>query len=90
MTGFLDLVPFSLLSIYQTTRCHSPEDPEDTNLHCPHRYSVKSHTQNVARIQRVLRKRKLAFFSVSCTTSSPFSTSFMEEGVSFEVKVAPE
>jgi len=58
MIGFLDLVPFSLLPIYQTTRCHSPED---TNLHCPHRYSFKSHTQKVARIHHLLRTRKLAF-----------------------------
>jgi hypothetical protein len=64
MTGFLNLVPFSLLPIYQTTRCHSPEDPEDTNLHCPHRYSIKSHTQNVTQIHRVLRRRKLASVSV--------------------------
>ena len=61
MIRFFDLVPFSLLPIYQTTRCHSPEDPENANLHCPHGYCVKFHTQNAARIHRVLRTRKLAF-----------------------------
>ena len=91
MTGFLDLVPFSLLPIYLTTRCHSPED---TNLLCPHRYSIKSHTQNVAWINSVLRKRKLAF---QCSVPLPHVPSYdvlwrKEWGlwISFEEKDASE
>jgi hypothetical protein len=80
MTGFLDLAPFSLLPIYQPKRGHSPEDPENTNLHCPHRYNVKSHTQNVPRINRVLRTRKLAFQCQFHHLKS-FQFMFMEEGV---------